>query len=239
MNLVERGGLRLLQFPSLEAAGVQCAVSTRPLDVKDRAQRDRFVAALGLDPERVVSPRQMHHAQVAEIGDKTPEPLQVDGLITRTPGVPLALRAADCSLIVVVDPRKRALGVAHAGWKGSARGIVVQLVDEMERVWGIDPAGCLAAIGPTISQNRYPVGEEVPASFLRHRSWASQYVKVEKKTIYFDLAGVNRHFLLESGLAPDNIETCDLCTFDNEELLHSFRRDGTGAGHHGLVAALT
>ena len=114
-----------MQFPSFEEAGVVCAVSTRPLDVKDRTQRDRLVAALGLDPKRAVSPRQIHHAHIAEVGDEKQDTLEVDGLITRTPAVPLALRAADCSLIVVVDPRKRALGVAHAGWKGSARGIAV------------------------------------------------------------------------------------------------------------------
>ena len=108
----------------------------------------------------------------------------------------------------------------------------------MKRAWDVDPAGGLAAIGPTIAQKRYPVGEEVPASFLRHRSWAGQYVKVEGNTIYFDLAGANRHFLLVSGLKRDNIETCDLCTYDSEELLHPCRRYGTAAGHHGLVAAL-
>jgi YfiH family protein len=235
---VERGGLRLLLFPSLEAAGLACAVSTRPLDVKRREDRSRFVAACGLDPDRTASPLQIHRADVVRVDAPTgDEPPAADGLVTGVEGLALCLRAADCSLIVVADPERRTLGVAHAGWKGSARGVVVNLVRTLEHHYGSRPETLRAAVGPTIGASRYPVGPEVPGAFLRLRSWAGEHVCARDGRLHFDLAGANAHFLREAGVPADRIEVSDLCTYDDAQLLHSFRRDGARAGHHGLVAA--
>jgi copper oxidase (laccase) domain-containing protein len=55
--------------------------------------------------------------------------------------------------------------------------------------------------------------------------------------LHFDARGANRRFLIEAGIPEGNIETCLMCTYNNPDLLHSFRRDGGAAGHHGLIAA--
>ncbi len=238
MRIVDRAGLRLLVFPSLEELGLLCAISTLPLDVRDQAQSERLLRALGLDPARAVTPRQVHHATVLEVHRRKPaQPPEADGLVTDVPGQPLLLRAADCSLIVVADPVRRAVGVAHAGWRGSARGIVVNLVKAMAGAYGTRPADCRAAVGPTISARNYPVGPEVPVAFLRNRAWASAHVFAKEGRLHFDLPGANARFLEEAGIPPASIEVSDLCTFEAQGLLHSFRRNGPGAGHHGLVAA--
>lgn len=237
MITVERGGLRLLAFPALEAEGLVCALSTVPLDVRDARERRRLVEALGLDPARTVTTRQVHHADVVR-AEEAPEPPDADGLVTAVPRLPLLMRAADCSLVAVFDRSRRALGVCHAGWKGSARGIVVNLVRALAEHYGSRPGDCLAAVGPTIGAARYPVGPEVPAAFLRSRAWAREYVTHREGRLHFDLAGANVRFLLECGIPRGSIETADLCTVDHPELLHSYRRDGTGGGHHGLVAAI-
>lgn len=236
MNPHERDGLRLLAFASLEGTGVVCALSTVPLDVRRDEDRRRLVRGLDLDPDRTVAPRQVHHAAVVRVDGPLPEAPLADGLVTDVPGLPLLLRAADCSLVVVHDPEHRAVGVAHAGWKGSARGIVVNLVRALEEQYGTRPEACIAAIGPTISQARYPVGPEVPAAFLRSRPWAGEYVDHRGGRLYFDLAGANARFLRERGVR--SVEREERCTFDHPELFHSFRRDGTGGGHHGMVAAI-
>jgi copper oxidase (laccase) domain-containing protein len=95
----------------------------------------------------------------------------------------------------------------------------------------------LAAIGPTVTAPNYPVGPVVPTSFLRKRDWATEYVYVTKGKFHFDLPGANAHFLRECGIPAKAIDLCELCTVDEEEMLHSFRRDGVEAGHHGMVAA--
>lgn len=234
MKRVRRDGLTLLVFPHLEQAGLVCAISTRPIDVREPEGARRFVKAAGLDPERIATARQVHHGHVAEAGPETP---QADGLVTDMPGRPLLLRAADCSLIVVADPVARAVGLAHAGWKGSARGIVVNLVRALHERYGAEPSRCLAGVGPTIGASRYEVGPKVPTAFLRKRAWTREYVSSSDGRLYFDLAGANTRFLLECGIPRDSIEVSGLCTYDTPDLLHSFRREGTGAGHHGMVAA--
>jgi YfiH family protein len=237
---VERGGLRLLVFPRLEAeAGLVCAISTAPLDVGEPEDRDRLVRAVGLEPGRAATLRQVHRSTILEARDALgKEPPQADGLITDEPRRPLVLRAADCSLVVVADLEHRALGMAHAGWKGSARGVVVNLVKAMRSRFGTDPARCLAGVGPTIGSDRYEVGARVPAAFLSRRAWTREYVSTSAGKLYLDLAGVNARFLEECGIPAAAIDLCRICTYESEGLLHSFRRDGTRAGHHGLVAAV-
>jgi YfiH family protein len=205
--------------------------------VRKAEDRARLAEAAGLDPARVASPRQVHHARVvkAENGPLA-EDTEADAVVTDAPGQPVLMRGADCSLVIVVDPEIRAFGVAHAGWKGSARGIVIQLVRALEVHYGAVASECRAAIGPTVGIEHYPVGPEVPAAFVKHRSWAKRYVHHIDQKLHLDLAGINRHFLYEAGIPEENIEICRLSTYQQTDLLHSFRREGLGCGHHGLIA---
>jgi YfiH family protein len=233
----ELDGLRVLQFPTLRRTGIVCALSTVPLDVRTAEGRARLASAAGFDPDRVASPIQVHKADVvrAEVGPLA-DGTEADAVITDVPGQPILMRAADCSLVIVVDPEIRAFGIAHAGWKGSVRGVVVQLVRALEREYGAITSECRAAIAPTITWERYPVGPEVPAALMKHRRWAKEYVHHRNGQLHFDLRGVNKRFLIEAGIPESNIEVGYMCTHNNPDLLHSFRRDGTGSGHHGLVA---
>jgi YfiH family protein len=235
---VDRGGLRLLTFPSLASAGVVCYVSTRPLDARNDADRARFISAAGLDPTRAVSPRQVHRSDVLYVTESTArDPGEADGLVTDVAGLPLVLRAADCSMLVVADPEHRALGVAHAGWRGAARGVVVNLVKALQEHYGSRPSQLIAAVGPTIGAAHFVVGPEVPAAFLRSRAWTSTYVQAKEGRWHFDLLGVNVRFLIECGVPRASIEVAGECTYGEPDLLHSFRRDGVEGGHQGLVAA--
>jgi len=232
VRLAGIGGLRVLVFDLLEQAGVACALSTVPLDVRAEPDRTRFARALGA--ERLATARQVHHAEVRVADpDRVPD---ADGLVTDQPGLALLLRAADCSLVVVADPEHRALGLAHAGWKGSARGVVVRLVAAMRSKYKTRPEHCLAGVGPTIGPTRFEVGPEVPAAFYAKRSWTKEYVKPSGAKFLFDLPGVNARFLVEAGIPEHAIEKSGLCTYDSPGLLHSFRRDKTGAGHQGMLA---
>ncbi len=232
---VRREGLRLLTFPALDASGLTCAISTRPLNAREADGQRRLTAALGFAPDKIASARQVHRSDVLHVTEPEATLPHVDGLVTDTPGLALVLRAADCSLIIVADPERRVVGVAHAGWRGSARGIVVNLVKACAR-FGSDPKDLRAAVGPTIGVRRYPVGPDVPAAFLKLRSWASDYVCKIGSSLHFDLAGANHRFLLEAGVPHEQIEVAGLCTYDEPNLLHSFRREGTGAGHHAVCA---
>jgi YfiH family protein len=231
---VERKGLGLLLFDALDAPGLVCAHSTAPLDVRREDGRRRFVAAAGLDPDRVASPVQVHGAMVARVDGPPARPPEADGLVTAAPGLALLLKAADCSLLVVADPLRRAVGVAHAGWRGAAAGIAEGLVDALAREFGSAPGDLLAGVGPTIGIRRYAVGAEVLDAFRRRFPWADDHARTVDGRLHYDVAGANARALRERGVG--RVEVAGLCTHERSDLLFSYRRQGPGAGHHGLVA---
>lgn len=234
MRSVDRGGLGLLLFDGLAAPGLVCAHSTAPLDVRRPEERRRFVAAAGLDPLRIASPVQVHGSEVARVAEPPGQPIEADGLVTDVPGLALLLKAADCSLVAVADPVRRAVGVAHAGWRGAAAGVARNLVRALARHFGSRPEDLLAGVGPTIGVARYAVGTEVLDAFRREVPWADEYARTIDGRLHFDVAGANGRALRECGVR--SVEVAGVCTHDNADLLFSYRRQGPGAGHHGLVA---
>jgi len=231
------GALRVLRFPTLRRTGIVCAHSTVPLNARREDDRARLAEAAGFDPALVSTPVQVHHARIVR-ADEGPlkEGVEADGVVCDTKGQSVLLRGADCSLVIIVDPEIKAFGVAHAGWRGAARGVVVQLARAMEVHYGAVLSECRAAVGPTIGLDRYEVGPEVPAAFIKHRSWAKHYVHSKAGKLHLDLAGINARFLQEAGIPKENIEVCKLCTYDNPDLLHSYRREGEGVAQNCLIA---
>lgn len=237
MRVDARGGVRLLLFEGLDAPGLTCAHSTAPLDVRRPDERRRLVTALDLDPDRIASPVQVHGATVVRVDAPPSGPVEADGLVTATEGLALLLKAADCSLVVVADPLRRAVGVAHAGWRGAALGVVENLIAALAKEFGSRPEDLVAGVGPTIGAPRYAVGREVLDAFRRRVPWAEEYAPTIDGHLRFDVAGANARALRESGVG--RVETSGLCTHERADLLFSYRREGPGAGHHGLVAGWT
>ena len=128
--------------------------------------RSRAAAALGVAPERLVVPYQIHSADAVAIsepwapGDRP----RCDGLATATPGLALGVTGADCGMILFADRRARVIGAAHAGWKGALTGVVEATVAAMERL-GARRGDVVAALGPCIGRASYEVGPEFVAAF--------------------------------------------------------------------------
>jgi polyphenol oxidase len=178
------------------------------------------------------------------------EPLTGDGLITTTPGLLLAIQTADCLPVILVDPKLRAVGVFHAGWRGTVKRIVEKGVGVMFRCFGSQPRDLKAAIGPGIQGCCYEVGEEVRSQFESQFSYAVSLFREVKesdpvrekypllfltarapghgelpKRIFLDLVEANRQQLLAAGVPAKNIETSSLCTNCHPELLFSYRAE--------------
>ena len=141
-----------------------------------------------------------------------------DALITRQPGLAVSVRTADCLPILLADPVRRAAAAVHAGWRGTAAGIVGETIGRMRRDFGTDPADLWAAIGPGIGACCYEVGDDVARRFGREGN------------VRLDLAGINRAQLMQSGVAAERIERMELCTRCDAARFHSYRRDGERAG---------
>lgn len=192
--------------------------------------------AWGREPgvERLVELRQTHSISVLDAFEvpAAGELLIGDALIGAKAGEILTVRTADCMPVLVVDPIRRVAGVAHAGWRGMAGGIVANLVAEMQRRYRSRPQDCEALLGPSIRAENFEVGEEVavefaPDSIVRKPEWPRPHV---------DLAQAAKTQLAQSGLSPERVFDVGLCTYAHPELFPSYRRDGDQCGR--LVAAV-
>jgi YfiH family protein len=186
-----------------------------------------------------------------------------DGLITATPGFLLAIQTADCIPVLLVDARQHAVGVFHAGWRGTVKRIVEKGVGEMQRHFGTRPRDIVAAIGPGVHDCCYQVGEEVRDHFYSQFEYADKLFHETKesdeiherypllfltarapghselpKKIWLDLVEANRRQLLDGGVPAKNITASDLCTSCRTDLLFSFRAEKGKTGRLMGVAGI-
>jgi YfiH family protein len=198
------------------------------------AENRRLVReALGVGP--FACPQLVHRTWIAPVGtgragagfDRPEEYVRgADGLVTRAPGRPLAVMAADCLMVALVDPATGRVAAVHAGWRGLAAGIVHRAVSMFDR-----PDRVLAAIGPAIGADHYEVGPEVPAALAGVSSPGAVTVRRNGRT-HVDLAATAERVLDERGVRK--IERAELCTACWPARFYSYRRDGRG-GWQGLV----
>jgi len=141
-----------------------------------------------------------------------------DALVTAQPGVPVSIRTADCYPILLADERNRAVAAVHAGWRGTAAGIVGQTIQQMHARFGTEARDLRVAIGPGIGPCCYEVGVEVSRQFGL------------KEAGRIDLAEINHQQLVQMGVLETHIEVLGGCTKCEVQRFHSFRRDQERAG---------
>ena len=142
---------------------------------------------------------------------------EADALLEDRPGAVVAVKTADCIPVLLADQRHRAVAAVHAGWRGTAAGIVQRAVEAMGARFGTVAADLHAAIGPGIGKCCYEVGPEVAAQFGLHGR------------VHLDLPEENRRQLINTGIPKDHVYVSGLCTMCGQEF-DSFRRDKELAG---------
>jgi purine-nucleoside/S-methyl-5'-thioadenosine phosphorylase / adenosine deaminase len=236
-------------------------------DSRSAVERNRasFLEAVGASRSgwRLITLRQLHSDIIHAVDSVPEQTLSGDGLITRTPGLLLGIQTADCLPVILADPRQRAAGVFHAGWRGTLRRIVEKGVGEMRRHFGSGPSGLRAAIGPGIHSCCYRIGEEVRDNFASQFPYAATLFREVRESepvrekypllflnarapghgpdepvFYLDLVEANRRQLLDAGLLPDNIVISELCTSCHTGLLFSHRAEHAKTGRMLAVAGI-
>ena len=145
--------------------------------------------------------------------------------------------SADCPLILAADPSGPAVGMAHASWRGTVKGIAARLIEAMGAEFGTDPAGAVACIGPAAGPCCYEVGPEVRRAADRALGpMAGRFFREGGGGRYlFDLWAANRDQLLRAGLADCNVHTAGICTICRNDLFPSYRVEGDAAGRFVAV----
>lgn len=249
MRFFEIADRRYAQFTRLAGEpGLRHAFSTRPQDMSIRSdggqalrrgRREQMARDLGLDPQRLCCCVQVHGTRVGVIDSpRGVGPLEgCDAVITDQRGIPLMTFSADCPLILVYDPFAQVVGLAHASWRCTVAQLTARLVERMVTQFGCRADRLLAGIGPSAGPDEYEVREDVRAAAagLPQRERLFRY---RDGRMYFDLWEANRALLMAAGLRAENIEVAGICTMTRTDLFYSYRREGAGCGHFGLMAGL-
>ena len=260
-------GLWIGSFPALTAMGVEHGFSTRfggcggqdgqTLDLgwktgqQESVERDRqrFFEAMHISADRIVTIRQVHGTRAIRVDDSILgrsglDPAaavgEADALFTDKTRAGMLLGFADCVPVMLFDPIHRALGVVHAGWRGTVALIAQSTLITMQRTFGSDPARCFAAIGPSIGPCCYEVDQPVIAAvkqaFLRADSLLHESNKPGHAML--DLWRANSDQLMAVGMKEKHIFTSHICTAHHHQVFHSHRASAGKAGRMGLLAWL-
>ncbi|WP_195986223.1 peptidoglycan editing factor PgeF [Clostridium sp. D33t1_170424_F3] len=205
-----------------------------------------FCNAAGFDFNSLTASAQDHHTVVRRVTKedrgvgiyKPKDRTSVDGLLTNEPGVTLVTYYADCVPLYFLDPVRRAVGLAHAGWRGTVAGMGKRMVEAMREEFGSDPRDLIAAVGPSIGPCCYEVDGPVADAFAAHPEWQPEtLLKACGAGKYMlDLWEANRRILCGAGILPEHITVAELCTRCHADWLYSHRASGGERG--GLAAFL-
>jgi YfiH family protein len=258
MNRVSLNGVVLYRFEDLHGVdGLLHAVLTRIGGVSQgafatlnlghtvgddlaavRENHRRALGSLGFDPAQVVSPWQVHGARVEvvgpdQLGNVLPE---TDALVTAMTGVPLMMRFGDCAPVLLFDPVRRVVGMAHAGWRGVVAGVVEASIRTMTGRLGCNPADIWAGIGPTIGPCCYEVGADVADQIAAACPVDAQVIRCLNDRVHADLPVAVEAQLRAVGVR--HVEQANLCTSCRVDEFFSHRAENGRTGRFGIVMGL-
>jgi hypothetical protein len=195
----------------------------------DRARvaenRARMAAAVGVAADRLVTTYQIHSPTVLTV--ETPWPPdarpRADGMVTRMPGLAIAVGTADCGSALFADAGAGVIGAAHAGWRGAFTGVLEATLEAMERC-GAERSRIKVALGPMISQPNYEVGPEFVTRFEAADTANGHFFAPSPRSGHalFDLPGYITDRLARAGITQ--VENIDRCTYADPEHFFSYRR---------------
>jgi polyphenol oxidase len=251
----EHDGLTFYQFTMLQTVpGLRHGVFTRlggessgelgalnlSFSVGDRVERvagNREKVREMLELPSLTSLRQVHGTTAVVVSNglgrdstRSPETESGDILLTDQPGLGLMIKQADCQSVILYDPQHRAVTNLHCGWRGNVRGVIAEGIRKMQAVYGTDPAGLLAAVGPSLGPccaEFINYKEELPPE-----AWQYQV-----RPFYFDLWQWSRDQLQGAGVRGENIALAGICTACNTEEFYSYRKEKV-TGRFGTVVGL-
>ena len=229
------GGVSLAPWHSLNLGG---SVGDDPAHVAEN--RVRVFQSMGCEPASIHDVWLVHGTSI--VYADAPRPLdqpsaKADIIFTDNPNVSLFMRFGDCVPILFHDPKKHVIGIAHAGWMGTVRGVVLAAVEGMQSHYGCKPEDIVAGIGPSIGVDHYEVGADVISQFQeKYNKDADQILQTRNGSTYLDLWTANAIQLRNAGV--EQIQISRLCTACHLDDWFSHRAEKGRTGRFGAIMAL-
>jgi polyphenol oxidase len=173
--------------------------------------------------------RQVHSAEVHNGNGLEDRALEGDALIANRTGIRIGVRTADCVPILIADPQTRSVAAVHAGWRGTAAGIVARAVAQMAAEFGAESKNLQVAIGPAVRSCCYEVGSDVAVQFRDlFPEWKEADRDGGRRSL--NLIEANKRLLVGARVRPDHIHDMGLCTFCCAQEFYSYRREPKNPG---------
>jgi len=212
-------------------------VGDDPADVIEN--QTRLAQTLGYDLRKLVHMRQIHSDRVVIVDPATDDfehPPECDALITNEPGIPLMVMTADCTPLLIFDPRRNVIAVVHAGRAGALKGIVPKTIEKMHTTFGSRLEDVRAVLGPSIHSCCYEVGEEI-ADAVREEGFG--FATVERKgRFYLEVNAIIKKQLHDLGILQEHIEDLGICNACEHGEFFSYRADRQKTGRIAGVLML-
>ena len=201
----------------------------------------RIYQAASLNSKRVVSSWLVHSTDTLVVTKDAPTNghlAKADAIITDQPDTPLVMRYADCVPLLLYDREKAAIGLGHAGWRGTVNGMAAKMISAMQATYGSFPQDIEAVIGPAISRRNYRVGEEVARQANAYFGEPSGVIWRDPAdgSAYFDLWAANQMDLQRCGVR--HVKVFDICTYENTDEFFSHRAENGATGRFGVAISL-
>ncbi len=253
-----KDGIALAVFPSWEETGINHGFTCRlggnseiipgalnmALHVGDnplavRRNRRAVAAMLGIPYDNITTCAQVHGNQVevvtaekvgSGVDDYGTTIADRDGIITNLEGVPLMLFYADCVPVMFKDTVTGAIGLAHAGWRGTVGNIAGETLAAMGKAYGTQAKDVWVGIGPSIGPCCFEVDSKLYDAW--HEQYGEYFTPHGEAHYLMDLWGINKKQVVEQGVKPENVVVAGVCTMENNDKFFSYR------GEHGETGRL-
>lgn len=192
--------------------------------------REAFFNELGFTTSQIAIQKQIH-SEIITIVEQPGLIGESDGMITTKMNLGITVSTADCVPIFVYDKMNKVIAGIHSGWRGTQKQLLLKALVILSEKFNSDPEDLNVYIGPSIAQRNYEVGEEVAEQFDQKYS-----MRINGK-IYLNVVQANLDMIYDFGISKDQVEVSQLCSYEEKELLHSYRRDGKLSGRSlGVIA---
>jgi hypothetical protein len=212
-------------------------VGDDPLDVI--RNQELLAQRIGYDRTLLVHMRQIHSDRIVIVERALHDfenPPECDALITDQPGIPLMVMTADCTPVLLFDPAKNVIAVAHAGRAGAIKGIVPKTIQKMQQNFASKLEDILVVLGPSIQSCCYEVGKKI-AQEVTDAGFGNAVIKREDR-FYLEVNAIIKNQLLRAGIKIEHIEDLDICNACEHETFFSYRADKQKTGRIAGVLML-
>ena len=209
----------LIKPPNIDLPDIKAFFTTKHFSRENVHLSLALSEELNISESNIYMPVQKHTNRVHVLKSGS-EPVTADAVVTSMENVLIGVIVADCVPVLLYDREKRVIGAVHAGWRGTAAGILKETIELMGRDFNSLPSDILAAIGPSIRQCFYEVDEKVKTEVQR-ATGEGVYYKRHAEKCFLDLSTANKIQALHAGVLPENIWQSEECTFCNPEKYYS------------------